>query len=228
MMVTKQCGSAWRQSWETLRTFTSGQTWSLPSTSVILADKYGFCHQRSHRNFFLCTVIASLPYTRLSDLTPWPWERKHLQYKTKFERSLCCSTVRYLLRDKKSTLMSIFLMLSRRFLESRHQADCSPTEPPAVGSGAPDTVLISRLWAPDNSSSRSRWAVGSICWGSSAEASLRKLFHYHIFFFWGGVWRVRGGGRGKCIFTPIYRPATAQFTVHYRWRNHFGGGGGEG
>jgi hypothetical protein len=77
-------------------------------------------------------------------------------------------------------------MLSRRFLESRHQADCSPTEPPAVGSGAPDTVLISRLCAPDSSSSRSRWAVGRICCGSSEprqERSQRGLAKSSQFLF---------------------------------------------
>ena len=39
--------------------------------------------------------------------------------------------------------MSIFLMLSLRFLESRHQAESSSREPPAVGSGAPASALIS-------------------------------------------------------------------------------------
>ena len=62
--------------------------------------------------------------------------------------------------------MSIFLMLSRRFFAPRVQLAISPRLPPVVGSGAPGTVLMS-LADADNSSSRSRWAVGRICSGSS-------------------------------------------------------------
>ena len=62
--------------------------------------------------------------------------------------------------------MSIFLMLSLRFLASRVQLLCSPQLPPAVGSGAPLTVLMS-VSALDSNSSSSLWAVGRICWGMS-------------------------------------------------------------
>ena len=40
-------------------------------------------------------------------------------------------------------LIKIFLMLSFRFLASRHHEVCSLAAPPAVGSGAPLTDLIS-------------------------------------------------------------------------------------
>ena len=44
-----------------------------------------------------------------------------------------------------ATLIKIFFILSLKFFESRHQVDISPTEPPAVGSGAPGWALISRV-----------------------------------------------------------------------------------
>ena len=42
-------------------------------------------------------------------------------------------------------LMSIFLMFSLRFFESRQCAACSSAEPPSVGSGAPCVALMSEI-----------------------------------------------------------------------------------
>jgi len=46
------------------------------------------------------------------------------------------------------TLIKIFLILSLRFFESRHQVAISPCSPPEVGSGAPACLLMARSpWA---------------------------------------------------------------------------------
>lgn len=63
-------------------------------------------------------------------------------------------------------LISIFLMLSWSVFSSRYQEVWSWADAPAVGSGAPQYVLMALGWADSNSSSK-RCAVGNICWGSS-------------------------------------------------------------
>lgn len=63
-------------------------------------------------------------------------------------------------------LMRIFLMLSCRVLSSRYQEVWSLAEAPAVGSGAPRTMLMGDGCGDNNMSSK-RCAVGRICCGSS-------------------------------------------------------------
>lgn len=63
-------------------------------------------------------------------------------------------------------LISIFLMLSCSAFSSRYHEVWSLADAPAVGSGAPQTELMAEGWDP-SSSSKSLWAVGKICWGSS-------------------------------------------------------------
>ena len=63
-------------------------------------------------------------------------------------------------------LMRIFLMLSCRVLSSRYHEVWSLAEAPAVGSGAPRTMLMGD-GCGDSSMSSKRCAVGRICCGSS-------------------------------------------------------------
>lgn len=63
-------------------------------------------------------------------------------------------------------LISILLMLSCRVLSSRYHQVWSVAEAPAVGSGAPHTVLMA-VGCADRSSSSSLWAVGKICCGNA-------------------------------------------------------------
>ena len=69
--------------------------------------------------------------------------------------------------------INVFLMFSCMTASSRNHRVCSEAEGPAVGSGAPHTMLMVFAWE-DNSSSKSLWAVGKICGvkgGQSAEDS---------------------------------------------------------
>lgn len=85
-----------------------------------------------------------------------------------FKKGQSFEKVKYLKTIGAGTqnLMRIFLMLSWSVFSSRYQEVWSWAEAPAVGSGAPQYVLMA-LGCDDSNSSSNRWAVGKICCGSS-------------------------------------------------------------